>query len=207
MQSSGSTTNQIRLFAVRPCGMARRSFPLRPTECRFRSRSHDAYDATYEFFLYSSNRARDLLSTIMIRLVITALLLGTASLPALAADPMSGVTMPLDALRFAPDDDVKCLSSALETGDPAKGPSTFALKAPPGCVVPWHFHTAEEQAIVIRGQVKMEMAAHASMQLGPGGFAMMRGKAPHQFACVGKTPCLIIVMFDGVYDIFWGRGK
>ena len=120
---------------------------------------------------------------------------------------MSGVATPLDAIRFEPDDDVKCLSSALETGDPAKGPSTFVLKAPPGCIVPWHFHTAQEQAIVIRGQVKMEMTGHTSMQLGPGGFAMMQGKVPHQFACEGKTPCVIIVVFDGIYDIFWGQGK
>ena len=143
----------------------------------------------------------------MIRFVITALLLGTTSFPAFAAPPMNGVTKPLDSLSFGPDDDVKCLSSALETGDPAKGPSTFALKAPPGCIVPWHFHTAEEQAIVIRGQVKMEMTGHAPMQLGPGGFAMMQGKVPHQFSCEGKTPCEIIVMFDGAYDIFWGQGK
>jgi quercetin dioxygenase-like cupin family protein len=143
----------------------------------------------------------------MIRFAFIAMLFGITSVFAFAADPANGVTKPLDAMHFAPDDDVKCLSSALETGDPAKGPSTFALKAPPGCMVPWHFHTAQEQAIVIRGQVKMEMTGHAPMQLGPGGFAMMQGKVAHQFACEGRAPCLIIVVFDGVYDIFWGKGR
>jgi hypothetical protein len=37
----------------------------------------------------------------------------------------------------------------LETGDPLTGPSTWILKARPGCVVAWHSHTAEEQLIVV----------------------------------------------------------
>jgi quercetin dioxygenase-like cupin family protein len=152
-------------------------------------------------------RALNPSSTIMMRLAIVALLLGIASRPVFAAGQMDGAARPLDTIRFEPDDDVKCLSSALETGDPARGPSTFVLKAPPGCVVPWHFHTAQEQAIVIRGQVKMEMTGHAAVQLGPGGFAMMQGKVPHQFACYGKSACLMIVVFDGIYDIFWGQSK
>jgi anti-sigma factor ChrR (cupin superfamily) len=67
--------------------------------------------------------------------------------------------------------------SALETGDPTTGPSTFILKAPPGCVVPWHFHTAEEQLIIISGTVLAEMGHHPPARLVPGGFAHDGG--PH----------------------------
>ena len=125
-----------------------------------------------------------------------------ASEPA-TADQMKGEVKPLNAVQFAPDDDVKCLQSALETGDSTKGPSTFILKAPPGCVVRWHFHSAQEQAIVVRGKVKMEMDAHAPVTLEAGGFAMMPGRMAHQFSCVGRTPCLITVVFDRPYDIVW----
>jgi hypothetical protein len=52
----------------------------------------------------------------------------------------------------------------------------------------------------------MEMPDSPAMILGPGGFAVMRGKMPHQFACGGKIACLILVLFDGKYDIAWGRG-
>ncbi len=45
------------------------------------------------------------------------------------------------------------------------------------------------------------------MSLGPGGFAVMAGKVPHQFACSGKEACLIMVWFDAKYDIVWGRGN
>jgi quercetin dioxygenase-like cupin family protein len=120
---------------------------------------------------------------------------------------MNGVVRPLEAVQFEPDGDVKCMLSAAETGDPEKGPSTFILKMPPGCFVPWHFHSAKEQAVVIRGHLTMEMKGLAPVQLGPGGFAMMEGQVPHQFSCQGKTPCVLTVAFDRAYDIFWGQAK
>jgi Cupin domain len=128
------------------------------------------------------------------------------SAPGLAEDAAMGTIKPLSSVRFSPDKDVSCLSSALETGDPTRGPSTFILKAPSGCVVPWHFHTAEEQLIVIRGAVVAEVTTHPSTRLGPGGFAMMGGHMAHQFTCQGKSECLMIVAFDRAYDIYWGKG-
>ena len=127
--------------------------------------------------------------------------------PVVHAGPMPGAAKPLESVKFEADSDVKCLLSAVETGDPATGPSTIILKAPAGCVVPWHFHTAQEQAVVIQGVVKMEMSGSPAMSLGRGGFAVMAGKVPHQFACGRKEACLIMVWFDGKYDIVWGRGN
>jgi quercetin dioxygenase-like cupin family protein len=127
--------------------------------------------------------------------------------PVVHAEQMRGAVNPLEAIRFEADGDVKCLLSAVETGDPNTGPSTIILKAPAGCVVPWHFHTAQEQAVVIQGAVTMEMSHSPAMPLGPGGFAVMPGKMPHQFACGPKVACLIMVTFDAKYDIRWGRGS
>lgn len=114
-----------------------------------------------------------------------------------------GGARPLAEVKFAQDDDVKCLASAVENGDPDKGASTFILKAPPGCAVPWHYHTAEEQLIVTEGTVRTEMQGMAARALTPGGFAMMPGKAKHQFSCQSKNPCVMFVTFDRKYDIFW----
>jgi hypothetical protein len=77
---------------------------------------------------------------------------------ALAEDRATGAIKPLSSVKFSPDNDVKCLQSATESGDPTTGRSTLILKASPGCVVPWHFHTAEEQLIIINGSVLAEMA-------------------------------------------------
>ena len=126
--------------------------------------------------------------------------------PVLAEDTVTGAIKPLGSVRFAPDTDVKCLSSAVETGDPASG-LDVDLKASAGCVVPWHFHTAEEQLIIVSGTVLAEMIHHPSARLGPGGFAVMGGRMPHQFTCQSKSACLMFVTFDRAYDIYWGKGS
>jgi quercetin dioxygenase-like cupin family protein len=106
------------------------------------------------------------------RLRLAILLLAVASLSQ-AQTKSHGVTRPLAEVKFEQDDDVKCLLSAVESGDPATGPSTIILKAPPNCLVPWHYHTAEEQLIVVQGSVRTEMDGMPARALGPGGFAMM----------------------------------
>ena len=120
---------------------------------------------------------------------------------------MTGQMTPFDSAPFEADPDVPCLSSALETGDLQTGPSTLILKAPPGCVVPWHSHRAEEQLIVVGGTVLAEMTGHPPTRLGPGGFAVMGSHMAHQFTCKGNAPCVMFVTFDGPYDIKWGKGS
>jgi quercetin dioxygenase-like cupin family protein len=112
---------------------------------------------------------------------------------------------PYDIVPFAPDADVACLASALETGVPATGASTWILKAPAGCVVPWHSHTAQEQLMVIAGSMLAEMTGHPPTLLGPGGFAVMAGGMAHQFTCQGAAACVMFVSFDRAYDIKWGK--
>jgi quercetin dioxygenase-like cupin family protein len=114
-----------------------------------------------------------------------------------------GVVRSLSEVKFEQDTDVKCLSSAVESGDPSKGPSTIILKAPANCVIPWHYHTAEEQLIVIQGRVPTEMEGMPKQVLEPGGFAMMPGKAKHRFSCQSRSGCVLFVTFDKAYDIFW----
>ena len=121
----------------------------------------------------------------------------------LAEDAMTGTVKPFESVPFAPERDVACLASAPETGDPLTGPSTWILKARPGCVVAWHSRTAEEQLIVVRGAVMAEMTDHPRTRLGPGGFAVMGTHMAHQFACQGTAACVMFVTFDRAYDIRW----
>ena len=138
--------------------------------------------------------------------IIGVLIAGIGGAAMGADDPTSDIK-PLASVKFVPDSDVKCLLSAIETGNPTTGRSTLILKAPSRCVVPWHSHTAEEQLIVITGNVISEMLDHKPARLGPGGFAVMGSRMPHQFTCLARHGCLMIVAFDGQYDIFWGRGR
>jgi len=116
-----------------------------------------------------------------------------------------GVTLPYSAVQFKSDEDVKCLKYAVESGDPEKGPSTHILSFPQGCTFPWHYHTAEEQMLVIEGKVSVEMNSSAGAVLGPGGFAMMPSKESHQFSCKSSRGCRAFVHFDRAYDIQWGK--
>jgi quercetin dioxygenase-like cupin family protein len=81
------------------------------------------------------------------------------------------------------------------------------MKATPKCVVPPHYHTAEEQLIIVKGEVSTGMEGMADTVLGPGGFAMMPSKAPHWFTCTAKEECLMFVTFDQAYDIVWLKPK
>lgn len=136
-------------------------------------------------------------STIFMVLVLSGII------GASAAGTSDGVVRPLSGVKFEQDEDVKCLRSALESGDPRTGPSTVILSAPAKCAVPWHYHTAEEQLVVIRGSVVTEMDGMQASTLGAGGFALMPSKKHHRFSCDSDSGCLMVVTFDRTYDIFW----
>lgn len=139
--------------------------------------------------------------------VLTLAILCNAAHPAAApgAAPTAAAhrITPLKDAPFAQDDDVKCLQGALENGNPDTGASTFLLKAPAGCQVAPHYHTAEEQLIVIRGSVTTGMQGMRDVTLTAGGVAVMPGKAVHWFSCSGKDACLMAVTFNQKYDIVW----
>ena len=117
--------------------------------------------------------------------------------------PKTGFTRPLADVKFPQEDKPGCLQIALENGDLRTGPSTAIMKTTPNCVVPAHYHTAEEQLLIVRGEVSTGMEGMRDTLLGPGGFAMMAGKQVHWFSCTGREECLMFVTFDRAYDIVW----
>jgi quercetin dioxygenase-like cupin family protein len=136
--------------------------------------------------------------------LLPAAVLGNAADPEPAVAPTAQhLITPLKDAPFVQDGDVKCLQSALENGDPDTGPSTLLLKAPAGCRVAAHYHSAEEQLIVIRGTVLTGMKGMRSVALSAGGVAVMPATAVHWFSCRGKDSCLMVVTFNQKYDIVW----
>lgn len=136
---------------------------------------------------------------------LLAILLTAVTLPAQA--PRTGFTRTLAQVNFPKDNKPDCLQFAIENGDLKTGPSTAIMKAAPNCVVPPHYHTAEEQLIIVRGEVSTGMEGMQDTVLGPGGFAMMTSKQVHWFACTAKEECLMFVTFDRAYDIVWVKDK
>src|SRR5260370_2588970 len=134
--------------------------------------------------------------------LIAALLLGLA-LSLAAQAPKPGIVRQLSDVKFPPGDGPDCLQFFLENGDLNTGPSTAIMKAAPKCVVPPHYHTAEEQLIIVKGNVSTGMEGMKDTGLGPAAFAMMPSKAPHWFTCTAKEECLMFVTFYRAYDIVW----
>lgn len=141
---------------------------------------------------------------IFLRLAPLAIVLA-AAVTSKGQAPHPGVVTPLAAAKLVFDGEPECLKVARENGDPDTGPSTFLLEAAPGCLTPAHYHTAEEQFFVVRGDVLTGMDGMSDQLLGPGGFAMMPSKAMHWFTCQSKSPCLMFVTFDRKYDIVWAK--
>jgi quercetin dioxygenase-like cupin family protein len=141
----------------------------------------------------------------LLGLVPLAILLAAIGVSLQGQTASHGIVTPLASANLVADGKPACLNVARENGDPDKGASTFLLEAAPGCVVPPHYHTAEEQLMVVRGDVLTGMDGMAEATLGPGGFAMMPSKAMHWFTCKSKDACLIFVTFDRTYDIVWAN--
>jgi quercetin dioxygenase-like cupin family protein len=131
----------------------------------------------------------------------------TVSAQAPKAGAKTGVVRQLSEVKFPPGEGPDCLQFFLENGDLTTGPSTAIMKAAPKCVVPPHYHNAEEQLIIVKGSVSTGMEGMSDTVLGPGGFAMMPSKQPHWFTCTAKEECLMFVTFDRAYDIVWLKPK
>src|SRR5258708_36543379 len=103
--------------------------------------------------------------------LIAAPLLGLA-LSLAAQAPKPGIVRQLSDVKFPPGDGPDCLQFFLENGDLNTGPSTPTRKATPKIVVPPHYHTAEEQLIIVKGNVSTGMEGMTDTVLGPGGFSI-----------------------------------
>lgn len=113
-----------------------------------------------------------------------------------------GVLRKLSENKFAPTPGLpSCISTAVESGDPSKGPSVIVFKGAAGCVIPWHWHTPTEHVMIVSGSAKVEMKGGSSATLGPGGYAMMPSKHVHQFTCT--SACLAFVNSDRAFDIHY----
>jgi quercetin dioxygenase-like cupin family protein len=95
-----------------------------------------------------------------------------------------------------------CITAAVEQGDPTKGASVLLVKGASGCKAPWHFHTPNEQVMMLSGVGRVEMKGEPAVSLRAGGFAYAPVKHVHQFTCVGG-PCSFFLHSDAPFDIHY----
>jgi quercetin dioxygenase-like cupin family protein len=94
-----------------------------------------------------------------------------------------------------------CMKISAQRGDPSKGSAVLLLKATPGCTVPWHWHTANENLMMVSGRGKLEMKDVAATIVGPGDYVYLPSQHPHQFTC--STSCTVFDVTDAAFDIHY----
>jgi quercetin dioxygenase-like cupin family protein len=100
-----------------------------------------------------------------------------------------------------------CAPGAVQSGDPTKGSSILVSKVAAGCVIPWHWHTANEHLMIVSGVARVEVKDGKPVTLQAGGFGLMPSHHVHQFRC--PTACTLYVYSDAALDIHYvdAQGK
>ena len=98
-----------------------------------------------------------------------------------------------------------CTTGSVQSGDPAKGASIILAKAVTGCAIPWHWHTPNENLMMVAGTARAEMKDGKAVTLQAGAFALMPAKHVHRFTCT-KT-CLLYIYSDAAFDIHYVDGQ
>jgi hypothetical protein len=94
-----------------------------------------------------------------------------------------------------------CIKGSVKNGDPSKSGSVILTKSTAGCAVPWHWHTANEQLMMVSGSAKVEMKDAKPAMMGASGFVTLPGKSPHQFTCMAA--CSFFIVSDAAFDIHY----
>jgi quercetin dioxygenase-like cupin family protein len=123
--------------------------------------------------------------------------LGIAAAP---QDKPSVVTMA--ASKFAtPAGFPPCITTAVQHGDPTKGPSVILTKLTRGCFTPWHWHTTNEGGVMLSGRIKLEVKGETPKYLVTGDYFYNPSKHAHQTTCIAA--CIISTTSDSARDIHY----
>jgi hypothetical protein len=138
----------------------------------------------------------------IVPIVLAAVAVVGASVATHAADTEQMVTLSPQTLKYTPIPDMPgCASAAIVRGDPRSGPAWVLLKLASGCRVPWHWHTANESLVVIRGRGTLEMKDGQPLRFAPGAYASLPSHHMHQATCARE--CLLFNGADAAFDIHY----
>ena len=109
----------------------------------------------------------------------------------------------MSELKFGPSAGLPtCVQVALETGDPTHGAFVALARAKTGCTVPWHWHTANEQLMIVEGAARVQMKDMAKpIALRAAGFSMLPSHHAHEFHCT--QACTFFIHYDHKFDIHY----
>ncbi|WP_028080714.1 cupin domain-containing protein [Solimonas soli] len=95
----------------------------------------------------------------------------------------------------------ECTKMVGMRGDPSKGPSSLMVKMDGGCAATLHWHTANEEMLILQGVARAQVAGQPEVELKAGAYMLLPAKSHHQFRCVSKEPCIIFDVADTIFDV------
>ena len=95
----------------------------------------------------------------------------------------------------------KCLTGSVQKGDPSKEAAVILAKATTGCVIPWHWHSASEQLMIVSGAAKVGMKDGKPVSVHSGDYLSLPEKNVHEFTCVAA--CTFFIVTSGAFDIHY----
>lgn len=135
-------------------------------------------------------------SSCMFMLVLFAASLAMSSQAQETKTMGTGAT-PMAHMPDTPD----CFVMAAEQGDPGKEASILKMKGSARCAVPWHWHPATENIMMVSGTAETQVKGEKPIQLGPGSFLSIPPKHVMNFACVHE--CTLFVYSDGPFALHY----
>ncbi len=94
-----------------------------------------------------------------------------------------------------------CATAAVAQGDPSKGASFILAKAGTNCVIPWHWHNANETVMMVSGEARLDIKDGNPITISQGGNALLPSMHIHRFTCL--KACTLYVHSDTVFDIHY----
>lgn len=110
---------------------------------------------------------------------------------------------PADAAFMAVPGVPACTTIAPLRGNMATGPSTLMVRMKSGCLVPNHWHTPTEELVVLQGAPFAQMKGERPVILQVGSYSQLPSGHVHRFRCVSAEDCLIFMVADAPFDIFF----
>jgi quercetin dioxygenase-like cupin family protein len=139
--------------------------------------------------------------TWLVRSIAVAAIAVCAPVSAQESTEQMKVVNPQKAKFITIPDMPSCATAAILRGNPRSGPAWVLLKLASGCQVPWHWHTANEDMLVINGQGTIDMQDGPPLQFVPGAYAALPSHHTHHATCT--RACLLFSIADAAFDIHY----
>jgi quercetin dioxygenase-like cupin family protein len=96
-----------------------------------------------------------------------------------------------------------CITIAPARGNPSAGPSAVFLKAESNCIVPYHWHTANESLVPLLGLMQVTVHGERPKVVANGDYAYMPAQRVHMAKCASSKPCTAILQLDAAMDMHY----